>query len=192
MPLAFSTWRTRSAGTLVQFETDGCEIPIRRASSVTPPTARIASWSPRSAMVHVVLLIPARAAAPPSNVNGFLAEEGYRRAKAVVNSLGLWRRKKPNGIRPCTSPKRDRKHGAWRGEIGNEKTIRSVLGLSFCSLSHFAALRHDRCRAQARPSSALTQVAPPATPWRSQAEIFFRSPTRPSFGPPALPRVGPQ
>jgi hypothetical protein len=40
-------------------------------------------------MVHVVLLIPARAAAPPSDVNKILADEGYRRAKAVVNSLGL-------------------------------------------------------------------------------------------------------
>jgi hypothetical protein len=94
-------------------------------------------------MVHVVLLIPAGAAAPPSDVNKILADEGYRRAKAVVNSLGLWRRRKPNGIRPWTSPKRDRKHGARRGEIGGEKTIRSVLKLSFCSVSHFAALRHD-------------------------------------------------
>ena len=37
---------TRSAGTRVQFETDGCEMPIWRASSLTPPAARIASSRP--------------------------------------------------------------------------------------------------------------------------------------------------
>ena len=39
-----------SAGTRDQFETDGWEIPMRRASSVTPPTARIACSSPGSLM----------------------------------------------------------------------------------------------------------------------------------------------
>src|SRR3954449_12841466 len=48
MPVAASTASTRSAGTLSQFETDGCDIPIRRASSETPPTACIASLSPGS------------------------------------------------------------------------------------------------------------------------------------------------
>jgi hypothetical protein len=44
-------------------------------------------------------LIPARAAAPPSDVNKILVDEGYRRAKAAVNSFRLWPRRKPNGIR---------------------------------------------------------------------------------------------
>jgi hypothetical protein len=38
-------------------------------------------------------LIPARAAAPPSDVNNVLVDEGYRRAKAVVNSFRLWSRR---------------------------------------------------------------------------------------------------
>jgi hypothetical protein len=41
-----------------QFDTDGCEMPMRRASSLTPPTARIASWSPGSRMDEL-LKIPA-------------------------------------------------------------------------------------------------------------------------------------
>ena len=40
---------TRSAGTCDQLETEGWEMPIRRASSVTPPAARIASEVPVSA-----------------------------------------------------------------------------------------------------------------------------------------------
>ena len=47
-PVAASTASTRSAGTRSQFETEGCEMPMRRASSVTPPAARIASLSPGS------------------------------------------------------------------------------------------------------------------------------------------------
>ena len=45
-PVAASTDATRSAGTRSQLETDGCEMPMRRASSLIPPAARIASSSP--------------------------------------------------------------------------------------------------------------------------------------------------
>ncbi len=45
-PVIASTWSTRSAGTRSQFETEGCEMPIFRASSVTPPTACSASLRP--------------------------------------------------------------------------------------------------------------------------------------------------
>jgi hypothetical protein len=45
---------TRSAGTRVQFDTDGCEMPIWRASSLTPPTARIASLRPESRIGFLV------------------------------------------------------------------------------------------------------------------------------------------
>ena len=42
-PVTASTVKTRSAGTRDQLDTDGCEMPMRRANSVTPPTARMAS-----------------------------------------------------------------------------------------------------------------------------------------------------
>jgi DNA-binding transcriptional regulator YdaS (Cro superfamily) len=41
-----STASTRSAGMRSQLETEGCEMPMRRASSVMPPAARIAWSSP--------------------------------------------------------------------------------------------------------------------------------------------------
>lgn len=49
-----STVRTRSAGTRDQLETDGCAMPIRRASSVMLPTADMAWASPSSRISPVV------------------------------------------------------------------------------------------------------------------------------------------
>src|SRR5438105_1217861 len=63
---------------------------MRRASSVTPPTAPIASWSPRSAMLHMVVVIPL-APSPPSANRKFFQRRGYRRVGAVVNSRRLYR-----------------------------------------------------------------------------------------------------
>src|SRR5215831_17488663 len=47
-PVAASTNSTRSAGTRDQFDTEGWEMPIFRASAPTPPATRIASSSPTS------------------------------------------------------------------------------------------------------------------------------------------------
>jgi hypothetical protein len=61
-PVATSTETTRSTGTRSQLNTDGCEIPIRRASSLTLPAARIASWRPGSRILvsAVGMLVPVR------------------------------------------------------------------------------------------------------------------------------------
>ena len=56
-PVAASTMSTRSAGIRFQFETDGCEIPIWRASSLTPPTARTASSRPGSRIKCLIQMI---------------------------------------------------------------------------------------------------------------------------------------
>ncbi len=59
-PVADSTAMTRSAGMRDQFETDGWEMPNLRASSLTPPAARIASSSPviphSEALFRVILI----------------------------------------------------------------------------------------------------------------------------------------
>ena len=47
---------TRSAGMRAQFETDGCEMPIWRASAPTPPAARIASSRPGSRIGRFLLV----------------------------------------------------------------------------------------------------------------------------------------
>ena len=83
-----STVSTRSAGTRVQLETEGWEMPIRRASSVTPPTARIASCSPRSGMVVFLCHSRSRDHLPGANKR-FRIMKGYRRSEAAVNSLRL-------------------------------------------------------------------------------------------------------
>src|SRR5262245_33333197 len=54
MPVAASTVSTRSAGMRSQFDTEGCEMPIRRASSLTPPAARMASCRPGSRMCSIL------------------------------------------------------------------------------------------------------------------------------------------
>ena len=56
-PVADSTESTRSAGMRSQFDTEGCEMPMRRASSLTPPTARIASWSPGSRIAELLKIL---------------------------------------------------------------------------------------------------------------------------------------
>src|SRR5437868_6387435 len=50
--VADSTASTRSAGIRDHAETEGCAMPIARASDATPPAALIACSSPASRMVH--------------------------------------------------------------------------------------------------------------------------------------------
>src|SRR5262249_20372692 len=75
-PVAASTDNTRSAGMRDQFDTDGWEMPIFRASAPTPPATRIASSSPTS-------LIGAFLYYYSSTV------EKYRPRRAMVNSSRL-------------------------------------------------------------------------------------------------------
>src|SRR5262245_34599626 len=96
-PLTASTIGTRSAGTRVQFDTDGCEIPILRASSLTPPAARTASSRPAS---RIDWFKPhsnqSNSKVPPPNngsiVRGYGECSHFRQCSAVrAQHLGLGR-----------------------------------------------------------------------------------------------------
>ena len=79
-PVAASTASTRSAGTLSQLETDGCEMPTRRASSETPPAAWIASLKPGSRIKSSKLMSP-----PPHEKRSKRLDP----AQSVVNSWAI-------------------------------------------------------------------------------------------------------
>src|SRR5262249_11711547 len=125
-----STESTRSAGTRSQFDTEGCEKPIRRASSLPPPAARGASSKPGPRLDSLRFFFA------PSDENRF------RGAIFQGDSSRLWPRDYSASAPPCR--RRDGSAGDFSCTVGFSSPGALSRGMAG-ELSTGAAEESDNC-----------------------------------------------